>query len=221
MMEERVSTQVEPLDQRIAKLPVDEKWHLPVPWFVSWIDGKPDFRVADGKKWMRAAMEELCWICGERLGKYQVFAIGPMCSINRVSADPPMHASCARYAVHTCPFMLTPKVKRRETDRPEGLEAIGGNMIERNPGVTLLWTAERGKFSVINDGAKGFLFRLWGDPVQTAWYKEGRAATRSEVEASIESGLPILSKMAAEEGKKALQALERMKLVAQTYLPHG
>ena len=40
-----------PMPSRIAALPVDERGY-PVPWFVAWIDGKPEFRCADPAKFL-------------------------------------------------------------------------------------------------------------------------------------------------------------------------
>jgi hypothetical protein len=51
----------------MSDLPVDERG-FPVPWFVAWFDGKPEFRAMDGLKWIRAVREHLCWVCGGRLG---------------------------------------------------------------------------------------------------------------------------------------------------------
>ena len=58
-----------------------------------------------------------------------------------------------------------------------------------------------------------------GDPTETLWYAKGRPATRDEVDASIESGLPLLR--AEEEGPDAVAELKRLVSVAQRYLPPG
>jgi hypothetical protein len=38
------------MPESVGRLPVDHRGY-PVPWFVAWIDGKPEFRCADGEKW--------------------------------------------------------------------------------------------------------------------------------------------------------------------------
>ncbi len=72
---------------RIAKLPKDQRGYH-VPWFVAWIDGVADFRVTDNAKLVRAVNERRCWVCGEKMGRHLAFLIGPMCAVNRVSAEP-------------------------------------------------------------------------------------------------------------------------------------
>ncbi len=198
---------------RIARLPLDERGY-PVPWFVAWIDGKPDFRVIRPHGIEVAHKHKTCWLCGEPLGRYGAFLIGPMCGINRTIAEPPSHRECAEYAVRACPFLTRPFAKRNERGL-EGTFEPAGVMIKRNPGVTLLWvTREWRPFRVDN----GYLFRL-GDPTDVAFYREGRAATRSEVEASVTSGLPLLEEPAREQGPHAIAALNRMRAAFETLLP--
>jgi hypothetical protein len=196
----------------IAKLPTDEKGR-PVPWFVAWIEGKPDFRVMDGRKLPIAYKERLCWICGEKLGRYLAFPIGPMCAINHISAEPPSHKECAIYAAQACPFLVTPKMHRRERDLPEDTVQPGGISIRRNPGVVLIWITE--SFTPIavpamNGGLPGVLFQV-GEPVALFWFSEGRVATRAEVLESINSGLPLLEEatLMDPEPEESMAALKR------------
>ena len=77
-----------PLPKRLRWAPISETGY-PVPWFVDWIDGKPDFRVMDGRKYDRAIKHDLCWLCGQTLGRFKVFTAGPMCAVNRTSGEPP------------------------------------------------------------------------------------------------------------------------------------
>jgi hypothetical protein len=177
----------EDTSRRIARLPRD-KHGRPVPWFVAWIDGVPDFRVIGENKLIDAIRFRWCWVCGQPLGANVAYVIGPMCAINRVSAEPPSHADCAFYSAKMCPFLTTPRMRRRDSRMPEDMVDPAGNMIERNPGVALVWATRKVKpFRVDN----GLLFNV-GDPEWVAWFAEGRAATRAEVLASIESGLPLL-----------------------------
>jgi hypothetical protein len=189
-----MTTPDENIPSRILALPVDPVRKVPVPWFVAWVDGKPEFRAADASKLVRAVREKRCWVCGEPLGRLMTFVVGPMCGLNRTSAEPPSHTECARYSARACPFLTRPGMDRREA----GLEKLcphspAGEMIKRNPGVTLLWTT-RG-YRVFGDGKGGALFRL-GDPTGLEWFCEGRPATRAEVAESVRTGLPILEDMA-------------------------
>jgi hypothetical protein len=199
--------------ERIQKLPMDEKGRY-VPWFVAFTDGKPDFRCVDGRKIIPALQDRLCWICGQRLGRFLAFTIGPMCAINRISSEPPSHKECAIYACQVCPFLATPKMHRRERDLPEDMVAPAGISIRRNPGVVLIWITQDFQPIAIpqeNGGVgSGMLFQV-GEPTMLLWYCEGRPATRQEVIESIDSGLPLL-KEAAEldsEPAESMAALER------------
>lgn len=204
---------------RIAKLPVNENGYR-VPWFVCWIDGKPDFRIIRPGGPVIAHRDGLCWICGEKMGAYKTFVIGPMCAINRVSAEPPMHKDCAIYSVKACPFMTRPDMRRRPVDENVGTQDAAGTMIERNPGVSLLWTTKRYEMFKVppGHGQEGYLFEI-GDPVGVEWYTEGRPSTREEVLTSIKSGYPLLEEMARKEGLSALDALERQTRDAMRLLP--
>jgi hypothetical protein len=178
---------------------VDERGY-PVPKFVHWIDGKPDFRVVDVYYFKRAVEQRLCWICGERLGRHMAFVLGPMCSINRINSEPPSHLDCARFAVQACPFMVHPERKRNEMDLPEEGIKPAGIMIARNPGAIVIWVTESYKpFKAPN----GILFHV-GEPTSLEWYARGRKATREEVMESINTGLPFLRNVAEMEGPDAV-----------------
>jgi hypothetical protein len=68
------------------------------------------------------------------------------------------------------------------------------------------------------DGSGGVLFDI-GTPTRTLWFAQGREATRDEVLASIETGLPILREVAESEGDEAVAALERMTYDAMALVP--
>jgi hypothetical protein len=174
---------------QIRALDLDPRGY-PIPWFVGTnpATGERDFRIIHADQVERAVRQRCCWICGRKLGEFVTFAVGPMCAVNRVSLEPPSHLDCARFAVRACPFLTNPQARRdpRGLDVDKLAEETPGNMILRNPGVTLLWrcrrfgrTAER-------------LFTL-GAPVSLEWHSEGRSASRAEILASIASGLPLLA----------------------------
>ena len=204
---------------RIKKLQRNEKGY-PVPWFVKWIDGKPDFRVMDAEKWVKAVKFKLCWVCGDPMGAFKAFVIGPMCTVNRTSSEPPSHRECAEFSAKACPFLTDPKRTRRETNLPAG-KVVGGIGIKRNPGVTLVWITKSYKvFPVpaMEGIEKGYLIEI-GDPIETLWFAEGRPAWRWEVEASFKSGLQLLRKEAEREGDSAMKTLADQAAVAMQYLP--
>jgi hypothetical protein len=203
-----------PIPARIAALPRDDRGY-PVPWFVAWIDGKPEFRCADGQKLAAAIKEHRCWVCGEKLGRNLAFVIGPMCAINRTTAEPPCHLECAEFSAKACPFLSMPKAQRREANLPEGSGEAAGIAIKRNPGVTLIWVCRKYSIHVVGDGV---LFKI-GQPSQTKCYCEGRAATYEEVNHSVETGLPILREMAEQEGPDAVVELNCAIESASRFLP--
>lgn len=188
---------------QIARLP-RYRAHF-VPWFVEWSDGVPDFRLADVRKYNDAVRFELCWMCGQRRGRYGTFVVGPMCAVNRTSPEPPSHEACAVYAAKACPFLANPKMRRRERGMPVVEERITpGVMIERNPGVALVWTSRAfSRFKAPN----GPLFDI-GEPISVQWFAHGRHATRAEVLDSIESGLPLLREAAGAGGRDDHQVLD-------------
>lgn len=210
----QLRTDLPPLPERLKKLPIDERGY-PVPFFVKWLDGKPEFRIADSDKLKLCVIQRLCWVCGDPLRGPKTFPIGPMCSINRISAEPPSHLECAEWSVKGCPFLSKPNMKRREdelTERNKG--NVSGIMIERNPGVTVLWTTQ--DYRRISDGGHGTLFKL-GDPSSLSWWCEGRTATRAEIIRSMETGLPLLLEQC--RSKEDIALLSEMTAKALNLLP--
>jgi hypothetical protein len=203
------------IPRRIAKLPRNDAGY-PVPWFVAWFDGAPDFRVMDEQKLGAAIKQRRCWVCGEKIaGPTVAFVIGPMCAVNRVSAEPPSHRNCAEFSARACPFLTNPKKRRRENNKPDEVVDPAGEMIGRNPGVALVWITRSWTLERVG---RGVLFRV-GPPVRCLWIAEGREASRGEVLASIESGLPILRDMAEQDGTDAVAALEAMTSAAMNLVP--
>lgn len=199
----------------IKRLPED-KHHRPVPWFVARDEaGVPDHRVASFSALVDAIRFGKCWICGQPLGRWATFPIGPMCAISRITAEPPSHRECASYAVRACPFLRTPEMQRRERNLPADKLDPAGTMIMRNPGVTALWTTR--DWTVLRQ-PRGALFRL-GDAAEVEWVRRGRAATRAEVLDSIESGMPLLLADAQENGPAAVADLERGRESVASLLP--
>jgi hypothetical protein len=205
-----------PVPVRMRSRPVSSKGY-PVPWFVEHKDenGEWDFRVVHRKRYVEAHNKSLCWVCGQPLGRFRTFVIGPMCAVNRVTSEPPTHRECAEWSVQVCPFLSAPRMRRNSADLPEGagVKNAPGIMIDRNPGVSMLWHTERGCYHPMKV-SNGFLFKLDEDPVDTAWFREGRPATRAEVMVSVDSGLPKLWEMVDLENDKQLAGKELEKQIA-------
>lgn len=205
------------MPDRVARLDRNREGY-PIPWFVAVIDGVPDFRVIRPDGIRDAIRFERCWICGQHRGRTATFVIGPMCAVNRVSAEPPSHRECAVYAAKACPFLARPNMRRRDTALPEAASKPGGVMISRNPGVALVWVTR--EFAAWSPARGEVLFDV-GAPLEVQWLAEGREATRAEVLASIDSGLPILREEAEREGPRAVRELELMHAAALTLIPGG
>lgn len=203
------------IPERIKALPMCPTRHINVPWFVAWVDGKPEFRCFDGEKLVRAVREKRCWVCGEPLGRLFTFVAGPMCGINRTSSEPPSHTECAIYSATHCPFLSRPHMERREGGLEKlPLEDPAGHMIRRNPGVTMLWTTR--SYVVFRQGG-GVLFRI-GPPVTVQWFREGRLATRAEVAEAVRTGLPALEELAGDD-ENARRTLTTLATQFEAYYP--
>jgi len=187
----------------MRKLSLDHRGY-PVPWFVAWIDGKPDFRVIRPDGVNEALRFARCWLCGETLGAMKTFVIGPMCAVNRVTSEPPCHHDCATFAALACPFMILPAAKRRDSTLPEGTKDPAGHFLKRNPGAVCLWTVRAFRRFAVQGG---MLIDV-GEPERVEWFAYGRPATRAEVMESIDSGLHHLWSMARAQHIDAAVALE-------------
>ena len=212
--------ELETLPLRLRKLPVDARGY-PVPWFVAWVPGPdgidvPEFRAMDGRKFRAAVQQKLCWVCGEPLGRWLAFPIGPMCCITRTISEPPSHLECAQWSLRNCPLLSQPKMVRREDNLPADAEAPAGHAIYRNPGVLCLWLTR--SYELFDDGTGKALLTI-GEPEHVTWWCEGRPATRAEVDASVAGGFPLLLAAAKRDGPFAVEALGRQYDRAQLLFP--
>lgn len=216
-----------PLPRRMAWLPLDHRGY-PVPYFVQWFDengvgtnrgfGKPDFRVTDSRAMLECVRERRCWLCGLPLGVFVAYNIGPMCAVNRVSGEPPSHRDCAVFAAEACPFLTRPKADRREAGLDDLQDRRGHGLITsptaiaRNPGVALVWIT-RDHLKIVRQKPSP-LFDV-GEPHEVLWFCEGRPATREEVLASIDSGMPLLEESCKQEQTPQYQAEALAELARQ------
>ena len=192
---------------RIAKLPHDKRG-FPIPWFVAWEGDKPLFPVMDPAKLSQAIRQDKCWVCGEKLGKYKTFVIGPMCCVNKITAEPPCHKDCAEFSAKYCPFLTRPKMRRVTThdgyiDVP--MKEAPGIMLAHNPGATALWTTRGYGVKRVHNG---ILFEI--GPFETVeFWAKGKRATRAEVYEAIDKGLPLLRNAAKLDGPIGQAECER------------
>ncbi|MGW2951595.1 hypothetical protein [Streptomyces eurythermus] len=202
-----------PIPARMARRPHDKHGRL-VPWFVGYVNGVPDHRVVRPGGIREAVNLNRCFLCGDQLGAHKAFVVGPMCVINRVSAEPPSHKACAEYAVKACPFLTNPHMRRRD-NLPVDTVPPDGEMNPRNPGTCAIWTTCRWSRK------RGLeLFDL-GEPTEVTWWREGRSAMYGEALDALVSGLEIL-KVEADKDLRPFRAhvslLEQYE-AALAYLP--
>jgi hypothetical protein len=200
---------------RIATLRRDHRGY-PVPFFVQWVKGKPEFPLFDPVKWKRCVGQKLCWICGHKLGQHLAFAVGPMCTINRVSSEPPQHRECAEYAMKVCPFLINPAMRRVPTEKFGQVKPPGGIMFEGNPGVMALWVTPR--FSILRTPT-GPIIEM-GEPSKVDWFTRGRPATAAEAAEAFKAGsIRLLAAADAEAGEAGILELIRLLIPARLLLP--
>jgi hypothetical protein len=206
-----------PLPARIKALPIDPRGY-PIPWFVAVSpEGVRDFRFADPNKRAIAVRDRRCWICGDKLGRYLAFVVGPMCVVNRNTSEPPCHRECADFAAHACPFMLLPRAQYRTANSPEDIHSPTG-FLDGNPGVMCLYITTTFRTYRAGKHSNDWLITI-GDPVECLWYAEGKPASREAVLEAVERRIPLLREMAERDGKDAVAELEKMKNAMLTLLP--
>ena len=203
---------------RIAALPKDRRG-FPVPWFVDWFEGEPYFPAFDPRKMAEAVKRKRCWVCGQVMGRWLNFVVGPMCTINRVSAEPPCHQECAEYSVKACPFLSNPAMRRVPHSKApggEGLKPPGGLMVEANPGLMALYVTR--SYRIIKTST-GPIVGM-GEPESVTWWARGRLATTEEARKGFDAGCVGLRRRALElDGAEAMPELERLVERARMWVP--
>jgi hypothetical protein len=86
-------------------------------------------------------------------------------------------------------------------------------MLQHNPGAQAIWITKSAK---AERNRNGLLFFI-GEPTEVLWYAQGRIATRAEILASFDIGLPKLRAVAEAEGAGA--ELDKQLTIAMTLVP--
>ena len=217
-MDNQLRKELPPLPARMRRLRVDKRGY-PVPWFVAWVDGEPDFRVIRPRGLVDAVKRRICWVCGQPMGRYLSFVLGPMCTITRTTSEPPNHHECAVFAAKACPFLARPYMKRSVGELPDAVSPAAGLHLDRNPGAMAVWTCREFHPFIPFAGHEGILFKV-KEPTEVLWFAEGREATRAEVQKSIDGGYPFLLRMAETDGLQAVADLQKMVSAAEKFYPN-
>lgn len=218
-MSENLHPNLPALPPRIAKLPVDPRG-FPIPWFVAKIDGKYDFRIMSSDSLRRAVVENLCWVCGEPLGTWKAFVVGPMCVITGTSGEPPSHRDCAIFSAKHCPFLSKPKVERRGDNLPEKFK-MNECHLERNPGVALVLITKGYQVQQHqrSDGEGWDILFKMGKAEELLFFALGKEATREQIMESVNNGIGELMVVAQAEGPESVADLKRKYEEFKTSLP--
>jgi hypothetical protein len=207
-----------PTPPNMAARPVGRRG-FPVPYFVAWFDqagrqvsdgkGDPDHRVIDPDKLGRCLKFSLCWLCGQPLGKWRALVVGPMCLVNRTSAEPDCHVTCAEYAVRACPFLANETARRNEIRNKPADSSMSPSGHKRNPGVACIFThTERWLKRIPQGDGRPPLFRMpTGEPARLTFWANGERASRAQVMSSLDGGAAILRQLAERNGQEALTEL--------------
>jgi len=208
-----------PLPANMAGRPVSRRG-FPVPYFVAWCSpagaglaegqGEPDFRIVDPAKMQRCLKFSLCWLCGKPLGKWRALVVGPMCLINRITAEPDSHVECAEYAAKACPFLANSRARRNTA-----VELVPGTVHNpmgnpRNPGVAVVFVHVERWLKRVPQGPKlAPLFKMpANEPMRLAFYADGiKTADRRQVLEALNAGAEVLKSGALVEGPEAVTEL--------------
>jgi hypothetical protein len=198
------------LPARIKRLPLDPRGY-PVPWFVHWQDGAPDFRIIGAGKMRDAIEQDLCWICGGKLLNVLAFTVGPMCVINMISGEPPAHLECAGFAAKSCPFLTRPLAKRNERDLPAAM-VMHPSHVSDNPEACAIVRSHRSTPVQTDPADPGQLVFDMGNPTHVEWFAGGAKADRPTVLAALARGAERLKTVALtdHDPDEALRVLGHM-----------
>lgn len=142
---------------------------LPLPWFTSWRDGRPDFHAPmSEEKFARTVEQRCCLICGRRLRPPGAFWGSAVMGITQTGHTPPAHPDCAAWSLRNYPFCREPEQFGLENAPPP-------------PPIKLLWVTCLWEL-VYHEHKAGF--RL-GPPKRIDWYIGGHSASRAEAECAL------------------------------------
>lgn len=99
---------------------------LPVPEIVEWVNGKPDFRLVDPKKWLFHYQHKLCAICGKKLSLSCYWVGGALSKNNHYFTDGPMHELCAKESIKLCPFLNGTRLDYRGDLPHDEIQVVDG-----------------------------------------------------------------------------------------------
>jgi hypothetical protein len=170
------------------------------PYFVAWYrEGKmvhektpgaiPHFPTVDVIRATHCRKQNLCWCCGKQLGTFKWFVFGPASAVVRQSVEPPSHRDCAHYAAQVCPFIVNPnRTAGAKPVRPGTV--VNPGVSAHHPGVCVLWATRT--WTLLNVEPKhGIYWFQPGEPETVEFWREGRKATRQEIQEAFDRSLKM------------------------------
>lgn len=166
-----------PLPDYMRGLPVDDDG-VPVPFVVAWIDGKADRSQPNTAAMTRCIQEDLCAICGEKLGRFKAFTLSHQQVLTGVASDPPGHLECVFYAAEV--------------------------LMSSAPIVVVVWSTEQSRLLL---SGRRPLWEV-GAPDRVGWFVGGRPAVREEIEADSGAALEAIRSQLDGSNREAWQQLD-------------
>lgn len=162
-----------------------DKNGLPIPWFtVKGKDGEYTPGMASGYKVVKATKEGLCWVCGEKMGRYEIYVQSMAGVIHQFSTEPPAHLDCAVFTAEHCPFLV-------------------------NSGKPIALYTTTDSYVLNREGQPVFIL---SPPAELKWYHSGRLATRQECIAELEVVMPQILSTAAQSKNKGEELMMKQRL---------
>jgi hypothetical protein len=176
------------MPERLSARPRDKRG-LPIPFSVKMIDGLPDFRVSDARRWRLCVDHRQCALCGRGVSHSLWFVGGPSCERHRLFQDPGMHRTCAEFALRICPFLAMSKAHYSDLERrppPPGTAMIAGTEDMARPDRFMLGAA-RNCHIVAVEGVPFIQATPW---IALRWWKDGAVLSDPAIEQFRRAGLP-------------------------------
>jgi hypothetical protein len=203
------------LPEKMQALPLDGRC-FPIPWFVAFVSGKPEFRLSDPRKIVEGWQREVCWVCGGRLSAYRAWVIGPASAVEGASPEPPSHLECGRFSATACPFLSNPAARRNRRSLPANYSP-GADMIDANTNVTALWIT-KGRGADLIRTSQGILFKL-KPPERIEWFSKGREALNAEASFGLSAAVIELRPHSEREGVASVRDFEQRLRFVESWLP--
>lgn len=143
------------IPKELSHLKIDSRGY-PIPYFVSEINGKPEFRFIKPERLEMIIEKKLCHICGKKLPTdFFYFISGPVGLQNRVSTDAAMHRLCAEFSLRACPHLYLQKADRRDNDElAETIDKSQAILLDK-PDTMFLVKCD--KFKRIDEGGRMYI----------------------------------------------------------------